>query len=103
MTKPERFPAVNMSLKYIDQATEGLTGIGLTLNALLIGGDYETPEDRLIDNMRLVGGLYSCIEVLAWAVSMDLESIINFISIVMVDFVWILRILLRDLRTNYLR
>ena len=54
---------------------EGLTGVGMVLDALLIGGDYETPGDRLIDNMRLVGGLYSCIEALAWAISLELDSI----------------------------
>ena len=75
MTEPERFPAVNMCLGYIDRACEGLTGVGMVLNALLIGGDYETPEDRLIGNMRLTGGLYSCIEALAWAIEIELESI----------------------------
>ena len=75
MTKPERFPAVNMCIGRIDQAAQGLTGVGMVLDALLIGGDFETPEDRLIDNMRLVGGLYSCIEALAWAICLELDSI----------------------------
>ena len=75
MTEPERFPAVKMYLGHIDQAVQGLTGVGMVLNALLIGGDYETPEDRLIDNQRLTGGLYSCIEALAWSVSMELAHI----------------------------
>ncbi len=75
MTEPESFPAVNMYLGHIDRAAQGLTGLGMVLHALQIGGDFEEPGDRLIDNMRLTGGLYSCIEALAWAISIELESI----------------------------
>ncbi|MBC8418538.1 MAG: hypothetical protein ISR62_03840 [Desulfobacteraceae bacterium] len=75
VTEPERFGAVNMYLGHIDRAAEGLIGVGMVLNELQIGGDFETPENRLIDNMRLTGGLYACIEALAWAISMEVANI----------------------------
>ena len=73
--KPERFPAIKMYLGRIDQAAEGLTGIGLALNAMMLSDDYEEPENKILNDMRLTGGLYSCIEPLACYISMEIEDI----------------------------
>jgi len=73
--EPERFPAVNMYMGRIDQAADGLTGIGLVLNALMLSDDYEEPENKILNDMRLTGGLYMCIEALARLISMEVENI----------------------------
>jgi len=73
--EPERFPAIKMYLERIDQAAEGLTGIGLALNALMLSDDYEEPENKILNDMRLTGGLYACIEALAWYISLEIEDI----------------------------
>lgn len=75
MTRTNQFPIIDLSLRRIEQAAEGLTGIGMVLSALLVGGEYETPEDRLVDNQRLVGGLYAGIETLAWVISLEGEGV----------------------------
>ena len=83
--EPERYPWLTIRLRHIDQAAKGLNGIGMTLSALLIGGDYEEEGDRLIDNYLLMSSLFSGIEALSWLIlstAGKIEEIADRISVI---------------------
>lgn len=61
----ERHAGIALALADILAAAEGLNGIGRTLSALLIGGDYEEEGHRLIDDHLMIGELYRGIEALS--------------------------------------